>query len=131
MLSTMRVGGGLCGLHAARHEMRDVSPFSILRPRNFSVGKESDTSPRCNAHSKRERLPQCPGENLFARIFCVFYFGSDARVQDINDDLHRACVRRLVRIPSWQPTHVDVQLLACFCSALIPLSSVDHSPLLC
>jgi hypothetical protein len=91
-------GDGLCCSHAACHKMRDTSPFSILRPRNFSFRKEGDPSPRCNAHSERERRPQCPGEQTFrAHLLCFLFF---ELTQDINDDLHRACVRRLVRIPS-------------------------------
>ncbi len=118
-------GDGLCCSHAACHKMRDTSPFSILRPRNFSFGKESDPSPRCNAHSERERRPQCPGEQTSRAHLLCFLFLELTPMCRTSTTIYTALVSvAWFASPARHPTHADVQLFACFCGAFIPLSSV-------
>lgn len=113
-------GDGLCCSHAACHKMHDTSPFSILRPRNFSFGKESDPSPRCNAHSERERRPQCPGEQTSrAHLLCFLFLAGH----------QRRSTPRLCPSPGSHPQPVIQRMLMCSCSHVFA-ARLFPSPLL-
>lgn len=75
-------------------------PGSFFRTRYFAVGAQGDQRAGINAHPEREGHSICAGAVLSCRVAC----GVDWDVmllapQDINDELHRHCVRRVVITP--------------------------------
>jgi hypothetical protein len=75
-------------------------PGSFFRTRYFAVGAQGDQRAGINAHPEREGHSICAGAVLSCRLAC----GVDWDVmllapQDINDELHRHCVRRVVITP--------------------------------